>query len=134
MDLWYAAQVRAFCHFGRYHDIEVEDDVTAYLEYPDGMTAIFSTSTGEAPGTNRLEVAAERGKVVIENDLFLFTRNEVPMSDFSRTDPGRFSAPQTWEIRNPNQWPWPPAQWSSGEFRLRYPGWYAVNCAGSRGS
>ena len=87
-------QVRAFCHFGRYHDIEVEDDVTAYLEYSDGMTAVFSASTGEAPGTNRLEVAAERGRVVIENDLFFFNRNEVPMSDFSRTDPGRFSAPQ----------------------------------------
>jgi predicted dehydrogenase len=95
------AQVRAFCHFGRYHNIEVEDDVTAYLEYPDGMTAVFIASTGEAPGTNRLEVAAERGKVVIENDLFLFTRNEVPTGEFSRTDPGRFSAPQTWEIRIP---------------------------------
>ena len=95
------ARVHAFCHFGRYHDIEVEDDVTAYLEYSDGMTAIFSASTGEAPGTNRLEVVAEQGKVVIENDLFLFTRNEVPMSEFSRTDPGRFSAPSTWEIRIP---------------------------------
>ena len=95
------ARVRAFCHFGRYHDIEVEDDVTAYLEYSDGMTAIFIASTGEAPGTNRLEVVAEQGKVVIENDLFLFTRNEVPMSEFSRTDPGRFSAPSTWEIRIP---------------------------------
>jgi predicted dehydrogenase len=95
------AQVRAFCHFGRYHDIEVEDDVTAYLEYADGMTAVFSASTGEAPGTNRLEVAAERGRVVIENDLFLFTRNEVAMSEFSRTDPGRFSAPQTWDIQIP---------------------------------
>src|SRR3984893_18027911 len=93
--------VRAFCRFGRYHEIEVEDDVTAYLEYPDGMTAIFSASTGEAPGTNRLEVAAERGKVVIESDSFLFTRNEVPMSEFSRTDPGRFSAPETWEIQIP---------------------------------
>jgi predicted dehydrogenase len=95
------AKVRAFCHFGRYHDIEVEDDVTAYLEYSDGMTAVFSSSTGEAPGTNRLEVAAEQGKVVIENDLFLFARNEVPMSEFSRTDPGRFSAPAIWEIRIP---------------------------------
>jgi predicted dehydrogenase len=94
-------KVRAFCQFGRYHDIEVEDDVTAYLEYADGMTVVFSTSTGEAPGTNRLEVAAERGKVVIENDLFFFTRNEVPMSEFSRTDPGRFSAPQTWDIEIP---------------------------------
>lgn len=95
------ACVRAFCHFGRYHDVEVEDDVTAYLEYADGMTAVFNASTGEAPGTNRLEVAAERGKVVIENDQFLFTRNEVGMSEFSRTDPGRFSAPAIWDIRIP---------------------------------
>ena len=93
--------VRAFCRFGRYHEIEVEDDVTAYLEYLDGMTAVISTSTGEAPGSNRLEVAAERGKVVIENDQFLFTRNEVPASEFSKTDPGRFSAPATWDVRIP---------------------------------
>jgi predicted dehydrogenase len=95
------ATVRAFCHFGRYHDIEVEDDVTAYLEYPDGMTAVFIASTGEAPGTNRLEVAAENGRVVIENDQFLFIRNEVPMSEFARTDPGRFSAPPVWEVKIP---------------------------------
>src|SRR3984893_18018348 len=95
------AKVRAFCHFGRYHEIEVEDDVTAYLEYAEGMTAIFSASTGEAPGTNRLEVAAEQGKIVIEDDSFHFIRNEVPTSEFSRTDPGRFSAPGTWEIQIP---------------------------------
>lgn len=95
------AAVRAFCHFGRYHEIEVEDDITAYLEYPDGMTAVIIASTGEAPGSNRLEVAGERGKVVIENDQFLFTRNEVPMTEFSKTDPGRFSAPATWDVRIP---------------------------------
>jgi predicted dehydrogenase len=95
------ARVRAFCNFGRYHDIEVEDDMTAYLEYADGMTAVINASTGEAPGTNRLEVAAERGKVVIENDLFLFTRNETPMGEFSKTDPGRFSAPAIWDARIP---------------------------------
>jgi predicted dehydrogenase len=97
------SSVRAFCHFGRYHDIEVEDDVTAYFEYSDGLTAVFTASTGEAPGTNRLEVVAERGKVVIENDQFLFTRNSVPMSEFSRTDPGRFSVPETIEIPIPIQ-------------------------------
>jgi predicted dehydrogenase len=95
------SRVRAFCNFGRYHDIEVEDDMTAYLEHADGMTAVINASTGEAPGTNRLEVAAERGKVVIENDQFLFTRNEMPMGEFSKTDPGRFSAPATWDIRIP---------------------------------
>jgi predicted dehydrogenase len=75
--------------------------MTAYLEHADGMTAVINASTGEAPGTNRLEVAAERGKVVIENDQFLFTRNEMPMGEFSKTDPGRFSAPATWDIRIP---------------------------------
>ncbi len=95
------SSVRAFCHFGRYHDIEVEDDVTAYFEYPDGTTAVFTASTGEAPGTNRLEVVAERGKVVIENDQFLFIQNAVSMSEFSRTDPGRFSLPKTTEILIP---------------------------------
>jgi predicted dehydrogenase len=77
-------RVRAFCGFGRYHDIEVEDDVTAYLEYADGTTAAFITSTGEAPGTNRLEVAAENGRLVMENDRLILTENEVPMSEFSR--------------------------------------------------
>jgi len=95
------ASVRAFCRFGRYHDIEVEDDVTAYLEYSDGMTAVFTASTGEAPGTNRLEVVAENGRVVIENDQFCFSKNELPMSEFSRTDPGRFSVPPVWDIKIP---------------------------------
>lgn len=88
-------RVRAFCRYGRYHDIEVEDDVTAYLEYHDGTTATFIASTGEAPGTNRLEVAAEKGRLVMENNTILFTRNEIPMSEFSRTTPEIFAAPKT---------------------------------------
>lgn len=90
--------VRAHCKFGRYHDIEVEDDVTAYFEFPNGATGVFITSTGEAPGTNRLEIAAERGRLVYENDQILFTRNEVPMSDFSRTSPQAFGRPDTWDV------------------------------------
>ena len=91
------ATVRGFCRFGRYHDIEVEDDVTAYFEYPNGATAVFVTSTGEAPGTNRLEVAGERGRLVYENDTLTFTRNEVPMSEFSATSHDHFTAPPTTE-------------------------------------
>lgn len=87
------ARVRGFCSFGRYHKIEVEDDVTAYFEYPDGMTGVFITSTGEAPGTNRLEVTGERGRVVIEGGRFEFLRNAVPTSEFSRTTREKFKAP-----------------------------------------
>ena len=89
--------VRAFCNFGRYHDIEVEDDVTAYLEFPNGATGVFIASTGEAPGTHRLEVVGERGRVLLENDRLVFTRNETAMSEFSRTATSSFSLPATTE-------------------------------------
>lgn len=61
-------RVRSFLHEGKWHHIEVEDDVTAYLEFPDGATGVFVTSTGDAPGTNRFEVDLERAKIVCEND------------------------------------------------------------------
>ena len=90
-------RVRAFCRFGHYHDIEVEDDVTGYFEYKDGATGTFIATTGEAPGTNRLEIAAENGRLVMENDKLIFTRNETPMSEFSRTTKEMFAAPKTTE-------------------------------------
>ncbi len=101
------SKVRAFCSMGRYHNIEVEDDVTAYFEYPNGMTGVFITSTGEAPGTNRLEITAENGKLVYENDTITFTRNETPMSEFSRTTTQAFACPATTqsEIRFPDHGP-----------------------------
>ena len=95
------SSVRAFCRFGQYHDIEVEDDVTAFLQFKNGATGIFVTTTGEAPGTNRLEIAAERGKLVYENDRLTFTRNEVEMTEFSRTTEHAFATPPTWEIDIP---------------------------------
>jgi predicted dehydrogenase len=106
LDLWQwlfgmPRKVRAFCQIGRYHDIEVEDDVTAYLEYANGTTGVFIASTGEAPGTDRLEVAAESGRVVIENSRFLYTRNEIPMSKFCNESPERFSQPSARNIEIP---------------------------------
>jgi predicted dehydrogenase len=98
LDLWTwlfgpPAKVRAHCRFGQWHRIEVEDDVTAYLEYANGATGVFITTTGEAPGTNRLEVAGEKGRVVYENDALVFTRNREPMSRFSRTTRELFGRP-----------------------------------------
>jgi len=94
-------RVRGFCQFGRYHNIEVEDDVTAYFEYNDGTTGVFITSTGESPGTNRLEITAERGRVVIDDTGVSFTRNVVPVSEFSQTSKSMFGKPETWDVRIP---------------------------------
>ncbi len=94
-------RVRAFCGFGRYHEIEVEDDVTAYMEFENGATAVFVASTGEAPGTNRLEIAAERGRLVYEGDQLTFTRNETPMSEFSRSAVQAFAKPAATTVTYP---------------------------------
>lgn len=94
-------KVAGFCGLGKRHDIEVEDQVTAYLEYENGATGTFITSTGEAPGSNRLEVAGERGKVVIENDGFAFTRNEVPADEHLRESKGAFGGPDVWHVDVP---------------------------------
>ncbi len=71
LDLWQwifgmPAAVWANCTYGRYHAIEVEDDATIFARYADGSTATFITTTGECPGTNRLEIAGDRGKLVLE--------------------------------------------------------------------
>jgi predicted dehydrogenase len=86
-------RVRAFCRFGQFHDIEVEDDVTAYLEFPNGATGVFTASTGEAPGTNRLEITGERGRIVFENDQIALALNDTPMTEFSRIAQASFSMP-----------------------------------------
>jgi predicted dehydrogenase len=73
------AKVRAFCHEGKWHDIEVEDDVTAYLEFSNGSTGVFVTTTADLPGTNRLEITLEMGKLVCENNtltLHKLSQNE----------------------------------------------------------
>lgn len=93
--------VRAFCGIGKYHAIEVEDEVTAYLEYANGATGVFITSTGEAPGSNRLELVGENGKVVVENDRITFTRNTVSALTFCKESTKSFAIPETWNIDIP---------------------------------
>ena len=67
-------KLRAWCKFGKYHNIEVEDEATAYFEFDGGMTATFATATGEYPGTNRLEIAGDKGFLVAENDKLKITK------------------------------------------------------------
>lgn len=95
------SKVRGFCQLGRFHNIEVEDNVTGYLEWANGATGVFITSTGEAPGTNRLEIVGDRGKLVLENNKISFTRNEVPMLEFSRTTKAGFAKPPVWHAEIP---------------------------------
>ena len=95
------ARVRGFCQLGRFHQIEVEDNVSAFFEYPNEATGIFVSSTGEAPGTNRFEIAGTRGKLVLERDKLSFTRNQTDMLEFSRTSKVGFAKPEVQQVDIP---------------------------------
>ena len=86
-------KVRAFAQIGKYHKIEVEDNVTAYCEFENGATGVFIASTGESPGTNRLEITAELGKLVLENNKLIFIRNEQEVTLFSHSIDQSFAKP-----------------------------------------
>ncbi len=93
--------IRGFCELGKRHDIEVEDEVTAYMTYPEGCTGVFVTTTGEAPGTNRLEIAGDQGKLVFEDGAIRYTRNEVPATEFLQTSQASFARPPVWDVTIP---------------------------------
>lgn len=95
------SKVHAVCRFGQYHNIEVEDEVSAILEYPNGATGVFVTSTGEAPGTNRLEIVCDRGVVVLEDGKIRWKRTEVPVSEFNATTETRMGIPPVWNVEVP---------------------------------
>jgi predicted dehydrogenase len=95
-------KVRGFCQFGRFHEIEVEDDVTAVMQYDNGTTATFVTSTGEAPGVNKLEITGEQGRVTVtDGSKIHFQRNRQPMSKFCMEAEAAFAMPESWHMDIP---------------------------------
>ena len=113
LDLWQwmfgmPDRIFAKASFGKYYDIEVEDDVMAYFEYDNGTTGEYITSTGEAPGTNRLEIACDMGKVVVENNTLVFYRNVISEREHNRINTVPFATPECWKCEIP-------ADFSGGE-------------------
>lgn len=87
--------VQAFCEFGKYHPIEVEDEAVAWMRYQNGAIGTFIASTGNAPGTNRLEVTCDNGKVIIEGQKLTFYRLEIPEPVYNRENTEPFGRPKT---------------------------------------
>jgi len=98
LDLWQwicgmPCKVQATCHEGKWHDIEVEDDVTIYAEYENGATGVFVTTTGDYPGTNRLEITLDRAKLVCEGNQITAFELDVPISEHLVTAKAGFGKP-----------------------------------------
>ena len=87
--------------YGKYHDIEVEDDVRAYVEYENGASGVFITSTGEVPGTNRFEIVGDLGKIIVENEELTFYRLTQSEREFNATYTGGFGEPAFEKVEIP---------------------------------
>lgn len=89
LDLWQwicgmPKTVTAFCNVGKFHNIEVEDEATIFTEYENGATGVFITSTGDYPGTNRLEICGTKGKIVIENGVLKYWKLKTDEREFCK--------------------------------------------------
>ena len=103
LDLWQwicgmPVKVHAHLSFGKWHDIEVEDDVTAYVEYANGATGVFITTTGDACGTNRFEIQMDKAKLVVENDVLTVNEFEMSEIEFSKINTKPFGSLKTTQI------------------------------------
>ena len=87
--------VRGFCQYGKWHDIEVEDEVTAFVTYENGATGVFITTTGEAPGTNRFEISGTKGKLLCENDKLIWYKNDRDAQENSYSAESGFTMPKS---------------------------------------
>ena len=99
LDLWQwicgmPSKVYTKMQFGKWHDIEVEDDVTTMVEYPNGATGTFITTTGDWPGSNRLEITMDKAKIVVEHNQIHLWELEMTEQEFSATSTIPFSQPK----------------------------------------
>ena len=112
LDLWQwicgmPVKVQSHLHFGKWHDIEVEDDVTTYVEYANGATGVFITTTGDAHGTNRFEIQMDKAKFVVENNKLIMTEYEMTEQEFSKTNTKAFATvnSRTFEVETDGENP-----------------------------
>ncbi len=91
------SKVTARCYYGKYHDIEVEDDVSAFFEFPCGATGAIFTSTGENPGTNRLEISCDKAKIVIENGKLSMWKYNLPETEYRYFTSDEYKSGVTYE-------------------------------------
>lgn len=85
-------RVISTARFGKNHNIEVEDEVHSILEYRDGLTGQFTASTSEFPGTDRLEIVGEYGKIVYEDNKIALIKNKESTIDVIKNSKNPFAA------------------------------------------
>jgi predicted dehydrogenase len=95
------SHIHGFAHIGKYHNIEVEDEVTAYFEHENGMIGHFIVTTAESPGTNRMEIVGEYGNLIFENNKIIINKGRASMINHIHETPTKFENIETWYTEVP---------------------------------
>ena len=95
------SRVKAEMYYGKYRHLEVEEEVYALVEYPNGATGCYITTIADSPGTNRFEITGTKGKLVIENDKIEFFRLRKDTVSFNEEYKGGIGQPECWRCEIP---------------------------------
>lgn len=95
------SRVKSVVYYGKHRKIEVEDDVYALFEYPNGATGSYITTIADSPGTNRLEICGDNGKIVVEDGKLFFYRLRESITSFNKRYQGGIGQPECWKIEVP---------------------------------
>ncbi|HNT36756.1 MAG TPA: Gfo/Idh/MocA family oxidoreductase, partial [bacterium] len=89
----------------RLHRIEVEDFGHCIMEFPNGAVGYLCISTDEAPGTHRIELCGDSGRILIDGNKILLSRLDTPsLKDFALQSDTVWGSPkaQTEEVAIPD--------------------------------
>ncbi|MDW8206934.1 MAG: Gfo/Idh/MocA family oxidoreductase [Chloroherpetonaceae bacterium] len=78
----------------RLHDIEVEDEAFAFLEYANGAHGYLYVSTTEVPGVQRIELCGDRGKLVLVDGQLAFHEVEGSIRAFTVENTEMWASPK----------------------------------------
>lgn len=103
LDLWQwifglPEKLEAKMLFGKWHDIEVEDDVSVWCQFANGATGVFVTSTGDAHGTNRLEIQMDKAKIVTDSKTIQLREYEMTVQEFDKINTSPFKSVDSAEV------------------------------------
>jgi len=81
----------------RLHKIEVEDEATALLEYPNGAWGYYYTTTDEAPPATFMEISGDKGKLVYQGGSLKFYSLKETIPEFTFSSKNMWAAPEVTE-------------------------------------
>jgi len=87
----------------RQHQIEVEDEAAAMLEYPNGAIGYLLETVNETPTGMRMELCGEKGKLVVDDRGLRFWEVRPGVRAFSDSTEAMWGRPDVLEVEVPLQ-------------------------------